>query len=899
MTHLLLLVDGSSYLYRAYHALPALHTRTGQPTGAIFGTINMLRQLLAQHQPSHCAVVFDAPGGSFRNILYLGYKAQRPAMPDELVAQLEPLAGLISALGLSQLREPGVEADDVIATLTRQAVSQHWPVIIASSDKDLAQLVQAQVQLYNPFEQQLMDRAAVKAKYGVWPEQIRDYLALVGDSSDNVPGVPQVGAKTAARWLAEFGDLDALLAQADTITGRAGANLRAHRTTLDLARTLVSLRDDLSLPLELAALTPRPPDNVQLQVAYQQLEFTRWLRELPSDPPASEPLTPEPQTATQHYRALLTLADWQAYLHQLQQAPQFALDAQTTQLTPFESELVGIALAISLGEAVYVPLAHHYLGVPAQLDRAQVLSDLKPLLENPQCGKIGHNLKAACHLFAQLGIQLNGIAHDTLLAAYVLDSTAHAQGLDTLAQQHLHYTTMSYASLVGKGKAQLSFADVPIADASRYAAEAADITLKLHHTLWPQLQAKPQLCALYQDLEIPLVPVLARMERCGILLDSERLQRQSAELAAHLHTLETQLFDLAGTRFNPGSPKQLQTVLYTQLKLPALEKTPTGQPSTAESALQALTELHPIVPLILAHRSLSKLKSTYTDRLPAQVHPRSGRVHTTLHQAATSTGRLSSTDPNLQNIPIRTLEGRRIREAFVAPQGWVLLAADYSQIELRILAHWCEDPALLSAFQAQQDIHRATAAEVFGVALEQVSSDQRRAAKAINFGLIYGMSAFGLARQLGISREAAQAYLSRYFQRYPGVKSYMDALRTQAHEQGYVETLLGRRLYLPDLRARNAAVRQAAERAAINAPMQGSAADIIKRAMLSIDAWLQTTGSAAKMLLQVHDELVLEVPENQVEAISAQVRRLMSEAYPLKVPLVVDIGVGHNWDEAH
>ncbi len=888
MTTCLLLVDGSSYLYRAYHALPPLQTRRGQPTGAIYGMVHMLRQLLAQHRPSHCAVVFDAPGGSFRQTLYPGYKAQRPAMPEALAAQLEPLFQVIAALGLAQLREAGVEADDVLASLAQQAQARAWPVIIASNDKDLAQLVNEQVQIYHPFEQKLLDAAGVLRKYGVRPEQMGDYLALVGDSSDNIPGVPQVGPKTAARWLAHYGSLDNLLAHEAELGGQVGANLRSHHPTVHLARQLVRLRTDLNLP-DLEHLRPQAPDLEKLQHYYTELEFTTWLESPPPPPPSTEG----------RYETVTDPATWQVWLARFQAAPLLALDTETTSLDTHAAELVGLAFALEPGSGCYVPLAHTQAGIPVvgQLSRDQVLADLKPLLENPTCAKLGQNLKYDAEILANYQIELRGIQHDTLLAAYVLDSSLRHYDLDTLAKRELHYQTISYAEITEKGKR--GFAEVGLAEATRYAAEDADLSYRLHTAFWPRLRAEPTLKQLYETLEIPLIPVLARMERHGILLDSAKLQQHSAELAVQLKTLEHQLYSVTGQPFNPASPKQLQAVLYEHLRLPVLEKTPKGQASTAESALQGLMDLHPVVPLLLEHRSLSKLKSTYTDRLPQQVSPQTGRVHTSFHQTGTSTGRLSSSDPNLQNIPVRSPEGRRIREAFIAPPGSVLLAADYSQIELRILAHWCADPALLAAFQNDQDVHRATAAEIFSTPPGAVSADQRRAAKAINFGLIYGMSAFGLARQLGISREAAQAYLQRYFERYPSVKNFMDQLRLQARQQGYVETLLGRRLYLPDLQARNAALRQAAERAAINAPMQGSAADFIKRAMLALDAWLQHSGSQARMLLQVHDELVLEVPESELATVSAQVRHLMEQVYPLRVPLRVEIGLGPNWDAAH
>jgi len=898
---LLCLIDGSSWLHRAFNALPPLSTAAGEPTGALYGVLNMLRRLQSDYQPRYLAVVFDAPGKTFRHAQFAAYKAQRPPLDPQLLAQIAPLHDCIRALGLPLLQVAGVEADDVIGTLTRQATARGWPVLIASGDKDLAQLVDARVRLLDTMKNTVTDVAGVEEKFGVPPAQIVDWLALVGDSADNIPGVPGVGPKTAAKWLREYGSLDALVAHAAAISGQIGIKLRAHLEQLPLSRQLATLDCHVALPVTLDDLCPATPDSAALRDLYQRYEFRSWLRELtPVEVAvdAAAPVAPAAATAAPVYELVLDQAALETWLARLRAAEGFAFDTETTSLNYLDARLVGLSFAVQPGAAAYVPLAHDYPGAPEQLNREAVLEQLRPLLEDPMRAKLGQHLKYDSHVLANHGITLRGIRHDTLLQSYVLDSTA-AHGLDALAERHLNLRTIHFEDVAGKGARQLTFNQVPLEQAGPYAAEDAEVTLRLHQCLWPRLQAEPHLRQVYEELEIPLIPVLAGMERRGVRVDAAALRQQSAELAQRLHELEQQAYAMAGERFNLGSPRQLQTVLFERLGLPAGKKTATGQASTAEDVLQELALEYPLPRLILEHRTLSKLKSTYTDRLSEQIHPRTGRIHTSYHQAVASTGRLSSSDPNLQNIPIRTAEGRRIRQAFVPEPGWVMLAADYSQIELRIMAHLSGDAGLLRAFATGADVHRATAAEVFGVALEAVSSEQRRSAKAINFGLIYGMSAFGLARQLGIDRSAAQDYVERYFARYPGVRAYMDETRRQAAERGYVETVFGRRLYLPDINARNPQRRQAAERAAINAPMQGTAADIIKRAMLAVERWLCASTTPARMLMQVHDELVFEVAAAAVDETSARIHALMSGAAQLRVALEVGIGTGANWDEAH
>lgn len=893
----LLLVDASSYLFRAYHALPALNNRHGQPTGVLFGVLTMLRKLLREQPSDYLGVVFDAPGPTFRAELFADYKANRPSMPPELAAQIQPLHTTIQAMGLPLLCVSGVEADDVIGTLAYQAAHMGWEVLIITGDKDLAQLVDEHITLLDTMNNTRLDLDGVRAKFGVPPEAMADYLALMGDTSDNIPGVPGVGPKTAARWLQQYGSLDALIAQADALKGKVGATLRHHLDQLHLSRQLTAIDCDLQLDLTPTQLQPSPPDIATLSTLYRQFEFRSWLEELASDQAPEQTLMPTPAV---DYDLITDEAEFDIWLQRLEQQPLLVLDTETDRLDYLQARLVGLSFAVAPGQAAYIPLAHDYPGVPEQLDREQVLARLKPLLEDPQRPKLGQNLKYDAHILANHGIRLVGIQHDTLLASYVLNSTASRHNLDSLAAQHLGITTTRYEDIAGKGAKQLSFDQIAVEQAGPYAAEDADITLRLHHTLWPRLQAVAALEHLYTEVEIPLIPVLMGMERCGVRIDSQRLAQHSRELGQRLSELEQHAHNEAGESFNLNSPKQLQTILFERQGLPTLKKTPKGQASTAEHVLQELAERGYTLPrLLLEHRTLSKLKSTYTDKLPQLVNPHTGRVHTSYHQAVTSTGRLSSSDPNLQNIPIRSAEGRRIRQTFIAAAGYRLLAADYSQIELRIMAHLSADPGLLAAFAAEQDIHQATAAEVFGQALDTVSAEQRRAAKAINFGLMYGMSAFGLARQLGIERPAAQTYIERYFSRYPGVREYMEQTRACAAEQGYVETVFGRRLYLPDIQSRNTQRRQAAERTAINAPMQGTAADLIKRAMLSIDHTLRDTGLDARMTMQVHDELVFEVADSQVDTATALIREAMTTVAELHVPLRVDIGCGENWEAAH
>ena len=905
----LLLVDGSSWLHRAFNALPALSTKAGEPTGALYGVLNMLRKLLADYRPDYLAVVFDAPGKTFRHAMFSDYKAHRPPLDPQLVRQIEPLHACVRALGLPLLQVAGVEADDVIGTLTRQATARGLPVLIVSGDKDLAQLVDERVRMLDTMKNVVTDIAGVEQKFGVPPALIVDWLALVGDSSDNIPGVPGVGPMTAAKWLREYGSLDALIADSAAISGKIGDRLRAGLAQLPLSRQLATLDCNVSLPVAFEDLRPAPPDKAALRALYERYEFRSWLRELVSPLPpagaagpgvraASSEAAPVENTDPPTYELILDQAALDGWLERLRTADLFAFDTETTSLNYLNARIVGVSFAVNPREAAYVPLAHDYPGAPEQLDREHVLDRLRPLLEAADRPKVGQHLKYDLHVLANHGIALRGIRHDTLLESYVLDSTAR-HDLDSLAERHLKLRTIHYEDVAGKGAKQLTFNQVALEQAGPYAAEDADVALRLHRCLWPQLEREPALRRLYEDLEIPLIDVLARMERIGVRVDAAALRRQSDELARRLWELEQQAHDLAGEKFNLGSPKQLQVILFERLGLPAGKKTATGRASTAEDVLQELALDYPLPRVILEHRALSKLKSTYTDRLPEQIHPCTGRVHTSYHQAVASTGRLSSSDPNLQNIPIRTPEGRRIRQAFVPEPGWVMLAADYSQIELRIMAHLSGDEGLLRAFAVGADVHRATAAEVFGVALEEVTAEQRRSAKAINFGLIYGMSAFGLAQQLGIERGAAKDYVDRYFARYPGVKAYMDDTRRRAAERGYVETVFGRRLYLPDIRARNPQLRQAAERAAINAPMQGTAADIIKRAMLAVDRWLQESSFPARMLMQVHDELVFEVAEDAVTEAGERIRAAMVAAAELRVPLEVEIGVGANWDEAH
>lgn len=893
-----ILVDGSSYLYRAFHALPPLSTASGQPTGAIRGVVSMLKTLLKQYQPEQMAVVFDAKGKTFRDDLYPEYKAHRPPMPDDLRAQVEPLYELIRSLGLPMLIIEGVEADDVIGTLCHQASQHGLPTLVSTGDKDMAQLVNEHVTLINTMSNTVMDRQGVIDKFGVPPEQIIDYLALVGDSVDNVPGVAKCGPKTAVKWLSAYGSLEGVMDNAAAIKGKVGENLQAALEYLPLSKELVTIKLDVELPVGVADIKLGEPDVATLKTLYRDLEFRSWLAELDAVPADSETAVPA-ASPTVDYQIITRQADFDAWLARLQSAECIAFDTETTSLNYMEAELVGVSFALEPGQAAYVPVAHDYPGVPDQLGRDWVLARLRPLLEAQQPAKIGQNIKYDQSVLARYGIELQGIGFDTMLESYVLDSVATRHDMDSLAKKYLDYDTVHFEDIAGKGAKQLTFDQIELEKAGHYAAEDADITFRLHQTLWPRITAETGLKTVFTDIEMPLVPVLSRIERRGALLDVDRLRQHSQTLAKQMLALQNEAYELAGEQFNLGSTQQLGAVLYEKLQLPVLKKTPKGAPSTAEPVLQELALEYPLPRVIMAYRSLSKLKSTYTDKLPLQVNRLTGRVHTSYHQAVAATGRLSSSDPNLQNIPIRSEEGRKIRQAFVAPPGYKLLAADYSQIELRIMAHLSGDAGLVNAFQRGLDIHKATAAEVAGVSIDDVTAEQRRNAKAINFGLIYGMSAFGLAKQLGISRGDAQHYIDTYFARYTGVQDYMQRIRAVAADQGYVETLFGRRLYLPDIKARNPMLRQAAERTAINAPMQGTAADIIKRAMVAVDNWLREADLGAAMIMQVHDELVLEVPEDRVDEIAQGIQARMSAAAELSVPLLVDVGVGDNWDQAH
>ncbi|MCG8425985.1 MAG: DNA polymerase I [Chromatiales bacterium] len=896
-----ILVDGSSYLFRAYHALPLLTNSRGEATGAIVGVINMLRKLIEEYQPTHMAVVFDAPGGTFRNRMYEQYKANRPPMPDDLREQIEPLHRIVEAMGLPLLMISDVEADDVIGTLARQAAEQGMATLISTGDKDLAQLVNDQVTLINTMNNTLMDREGVVDKFGVTPEQIIDYLALVGDSVDNIPGVPKCGPKTAAKWLATYGDLDQIMANADQIKGKVGENLRDSLEQLPLSRELTTIKLDVALEQQPTDLQPGAPKLSELRDLYERIESRRLLATLDGaaedDGAADEGAAP----VEGNYETVLDQAVFDRWLEKLTQADYFAFDTETTSLDYMQAELVGVSFAVEAGEAAYVPVAHTYPGAPEQLGRDNVLAQLKPLLENPAVKKVGQNLKYDMSVLARYDIEMRGVAFDTMLESYVVNSTGSRHDMDSLSEKYLQHKTIKYEEVAGKGAKQLTFDQVPLEQAAPYAAEDADITLRLHQAIWPKLESEQSLTRLFHELEMPLVPVLSRIERTGVKIDGNMLKQQSNQLAERMLELERQAYDIAGREFNLGSPKQIGQIFFEELELPVVAKTPKGAPSTAESVLQELADQGYELPaLILEHRGLSKLKSTYTDKLPLMVDFHTGRVHTSYHQAVAATGRLSSTDPNLQNIPVRTEEGRRIRQAFVPEAGYRMVAADYSQIELRIMAHLSGDEGLLKAFSEGQDIHRATAAEVFGAgSLEAVTSDQRRSAKAINFGLIYGMSAFGLAKQLGIERGAAQSYVDLYFSRYPGVKEFMERTRADAHDKGYVETVFGRRLYLPEINARNKMRQAAAERTAINAPMQGTASDIIKRAMLALDGWIGAERPPLRMIMQVHDELVFEVEESFVEQASAKICQEMESAATLKVPLLVEVGVGDNWDQAH
>ncbi len=889
----LVLVDGSSYLFRAYHALPAFSSSKGEPTGAVFGVLNMLYKLLDDFEPERIAVVFDAPGKTFRNDLYADYKANRPPMPADLRPQIEPLLEAVEAIGIPVVRVSGVEADDVIGTLANQATDAGLTTLISTSDKDMAQLVNDHVTLVNTMSNTRMDAEGVRQKFGVLPEQIVDFLTLVGDTSDNIPGVPSVGPKTAAKWLNEHGDLKTLQAHAGKVGGRVGERFRESIDTLPLYKELVTIVCDVTLPVELDSLKLQAPDTEKLRSLYQRFELRNLLRRV--DEPRTEP---ELESNQVDYQTVITETHLENWLAKIEAAELVAIDTETTSLDYMRAEIVGLSLATEPGTAAYIPLAHRYPGAPEQLDRDRVLATLKPWLEGPG-KKLGHHLKYDAHVFLNHQIRLDGIAYDSMLESFVLNSTATRHDMDSVASKYLAVQTTKYEEVAGKGAKQIGFDEVDIETAAPYAAEDADITLQIHQTLWPKLQEIPELERLYLEIEQPLMNVLQKMEYNGVLVDAEMLRLQSQELTQTMMVAEAAAHTEAGGPFNLASPKQLQEILFERLGLPVLGKTPKGQPSTAESVLQELAAEYELPSLILRYRTLSKLKSTYTDKLPLEINPDTGRIHTSYHQAVAATGRLSSSDPNLQNIPIRTPEGRRIRQAFIAPDGYRLLAADYSQIELRIMAHLSQDEGLLTSFADDEDIHRATAAEVFSVERNNVTESERRSAKAINFGLIYGMSAFGLARQLGIERSAAQDYVDLYFARYPGVKRYMDETRESAREQGFVSTVFGRRLYLPEITSSNHQRRQYAERSAINAPMQGTAADIIKRAMLKVDEWLREGDIDARLIMQVHDELVLEVAEDSAEDCAREVAKIMEAAAQLDVLLKVEWGLGSNWDEAH
>lgn len=918
----LLLVDGSSYLYRAFHALPDLRNSQGEPTGAIRGVLSMLRRLESDYKAEFRACVFDAKGKTFRDDWYPEYKSHRPPMPDDLRVQIAPLHEAVQAEGWPLLSVEGVEADDVIGTLTRQALERGWEVVISTGDKDLTQLVRPGVRWVNTMSEEVLDAAGVEAKFGVPPERIVDYLALVGDTVDNVPGVEKCGPKTAVKWLTEYGTLDNLVANAEKVGGKVGENLRKHLDFLPLGRRLVTVATDVELPVALDELPAREDDKAALRALYERFEFKSWLKDLDGgvesvaasqaatearrfddqgnrgQNPISAISDDPPGAHRAGYVAILDWPSFDAWLVKIFAAELTAFDTETTSLDPMAAKLVGMSFAVEPGEAAYLPLAHRGGDAPAQLPLEEVLAKLRPWLESDQHAKVGQNLKYDAHVLANHGITLRGIAHDTLLQSYVLESDK-PHDMDSLAKRHLGLITLPYTEVCGKGAKQIGFDEVAMDRATEYAAEDADVTLRLHQRLWPQLEATPQLAALYREIELPVLSVLQQMERTGVLIDPFLLSQHSEELGRRLHALEGEAHALAGQPFNLGSPKQLGEILFGKLGLPVVKKTATGQPSTDEEVLEKLAEDYPLPKLLLEHRSLAKLKSTYADKLPRMVNPKTGRVHTSFSQATAVTGRLSSSEPNLQNIPIRTPEGRRIRAAFIAPRGHLIVSADYSQIELRIMAHLSDDARLLEAFAQGEDVHRATAGEVFGVPPAEVTSEQRRYAKVINFGLIYGMSAHGLAKNLGIERAAAQSWIDRYFARYPGVAEYMERTRAEAREQGYVETVFGRRLYLPDIRASQAGRRQAAERAAINAPMQGTAADLIKKAMIAASDWLAASGLKSKLVLQVHDELVLEVPAVELDTIREALPRLMGGVAELKVPLLVEVGAGDNWDEAH
>ena len=915
----LVLVDGSSYLYRAYHALPPLTNSKGQPTGAVKGVINMLRRLRKDYPQSPIAVVFDAKGKTFRDDLFAEYKANRPPMPDDLRPQVQPIHDIVTAMGLPLLVVEGVEADDVIGTLARQAAEKSRPVIISTGDKDMAQLVCEHVHLVNTMTESYLDAPGVKEKYGFGPELMIDFLALMGDKIDNIPGVPGVGEKTALGLIQGLGGLDAIYANLEAVrtldfrgAKKMPEKLQEHRDQAFLSYQLATIKTDVPLAVTPESIHIGQPDNQRLLSLFKELEFKSWVAELSDAEVVSttEDLFETPATTSERpdaplvaietrYDTITDMAALEKWIARLSDVDLFAFDTETTSLDAMQARIVGVSFAVAPGEAAYVPCGHDYLDAPEQLDLDMVLQALKPLLEDAGRQKVGQNLKYDRSVLLNHEIKLAGIAYDTMLESYVLNSIGSRHNMDDLAQKYLDHTTILFEDIAGKGAKQLTFNQITVENAAPYAAEDADITLRLHQRLWPELEAIPSLKRVFTDIEMPLVPVLSNIERNGALVDAKLLGQQSIELGKRMVELERKAYDIAGQEFNLGSPKQLGAILFDQLKLPVIKKTPTGSPSTAEEVLQELALDYPLPKVLMEYRMLAKLKSTYTDKLPLMINPQTKRIHTSYHQAVAATGRLSSTDPNLQNIPIRNEEGRRIRQAFIAPTGHKIVAADYSQIELRIMAHLSEDAGLLHAFEQELDVHRATAAEVFGVGLDQVTPEMRRSAKAINFGLIYGMSAFGLAKQLRLGRNEAQQYIDRYFERYPGVQRYMNETRSLAHEQGYVETLFGRRLYLPDINARNKNLQLAAERTAINAPMQGTAADIIKTAMISVDSWLAESQLDARIIMQVHDELVLEVADAHTDVVSKAVRQHMSAAAKLRVPLLVEVGVGNNWDEAH
>ncbi len=889
----LVLVDGSSYLFRAYHALPPLTNSKGFPTGAIYGVINMIKKLLEDEAASNFIVIFDAPGKTFRNDLYEEYKATRPPMPDDLRPQIEPIHNIIKAMGLPLVMINNVEADDVIGTLSKKASDKNMNVIISTGDKDMAQLVNRNISLINTMNNQRLDRDGVKLKFGVYPEQIIDYLALIGDKSDNVPGIPGVGAKTASKWLNEYNSLEKIVEKSNLINGKIGEKFRANINQLPLSKKLVTIDQDLDI--NLTEYKNAEPNKELLLSIYKELELNTFYSQISDEPKSIK----SHEKVSVDYTCILQMDDLLKWIDKCKKATVIAIDTETDRLDYIEANLVGISISVTENEAAYIPLNHNYEKAPAQLPIDDVLKALKPILENHQIKKIGHHLKFDAHIFARYDIFLQGIEFDSMLESYVLNSVASRHDMNSVAKFYLNRDTIKFEEIAGKGVKQLTFNDIDIDTATKYAAEDADITLCLHNYLWRELNKEQSLKVLYEKIEKPLISILFEIEENGVLVDSEMLKEQSNQLSVALSEIEKQAFAIAETEFNLGSPKQLQEILYKKLEIPIIKKTPKGQPSTAEDVLQELSHEHKLPKIILEHRSLSKLRSTYTEKLPQQISHRTGRIHTSYHQAVTATGRLSSSNPNLQNIPIRTKEGRKIREAFIAPENNSILAADYSQIELRIMAHLSNDQALMDAFSTGQDIHRSTAAEVLDIHAEKVTSEQRRWAKAINFGLIYGMSAFGLAKQLGIPRYQAQEYIDLYFKNYPQVQSFMDETKEKARKHGHIETIYGRRLYLPDINSKNGLRRKYAERSAINAPMQGSAADIIKLAMIDVSNWLKSANAPARIIMQVHDELVLEVQSDVISDIRSKIVEIMESTVSLKVPLIVDVGVGKNWDEAH